>query len=540
MSVRTTVGLSRRPWRLVGAASAIALVLVMAPVSSAAAAPVDPGDLTGQGLTSSDDESGSKATTSRLAQSDPAVLDATGTEQVPLLVKLDYDSVATYSGGVDNLQPTSPATTAQALDENTEAVQQYESYISGVEDAFVNELTATMPNAAVGSRLRTVFGGVSVSVPADQAKDLLKLPGVVAVQADELNQLLTDSSPGFIGAPTVYKALRKKDGTAGDGAIVGVLDSGAWPEHPSFADPGIGAPPAKADGTPRTCNFGDNPLTPDSDVYACNDKLISGEPFLKTYNATYPGAETYANSARDSNGHGTHTATTSAGSPVANAVVLGVDRGAVHGIAPGAHVAVYKVCGADGCFSSDSVSAVEQAIRDGVDVINFSISGGTQPFTDPVELAFFDAYAAGVFVATSAGNDGPLPPPPTTEPWVTTVAASTQQRAFQSTLTVQGVTRPLAPPVLRSPREPQLPAGLGRPLRTAGCAATARRRPVPSPARSLPANAAATPGSTRGTTSVPVALSGWCSTTRAWPTSRPTIIGCQRFTWPTAPSSLSS
>jgi len=104
MSVRTTVGLSRRPWRLVGAASAIALVLVMAPVSSAAAAPVDPGDLTGQGLTSSDDESGSKATTSRLAQSDPAVLDATGTEQVPLLVKLDYDSVATYSGGVDNLQ----------------------------------------------------------------------------------------------------------------------------------------------------------------------------------------------------------------------------------------------------------------------------------------------------------------------------------------------------------------------------------------------------------------------------------------------------
>ena len=197
MSVRTTKGLPRRPWKLVGAASAIALVLAMAPVSSAAAAPVDPGDLTGQGLTSTDDESGSKATTSRLAQSDPAVLEATGTEQVPLLVKLDYDSVATYSGGVDNLQATSPATTAQALDENTEAVQQYESYISGVEDAFVNELTATIPNAAVGSRLRTVFGGIAVSIPADQAKNLLKLPGVVAVQADELNQLLTDSSPGL-------------------------------------------------------------------------------------------------------------------------------------------------------------------------------------------------------------------------------------------------------------------------------------------------------------------------------------------------------
>ena len=287
--------------------------------------------------------------------------------------------------------------------------------------------------------MRTVFGGIAVSIPADQAKNLLKLPGVVAVQADEPNQMLTDSSPDFIGAPTVYKALGKEDGTAGDGAIVGVLDSGAWPEHPSFADPGIGAPPAKADGTPRTCNFGDNPLTPAPDVFVCNDKLISGEPFLDTYNAQNPGAEDYPDSARDSNGHGTHTATTSAGSPVANAVVLGVDRGAVHGIAPGAHVAVYKVCGADGCFPSDSVSAVEQAIRDGVDVINFSISGGTQPFTDPVELAFFDAYAAGVFVAASAGNDGPGASTANhLSPWVTTVAASTQQRAFESTLTVQG------------------------------------------------------------------------------------------------------
>ena len=75
------------------------------------------------------------------------------------------------------------------------------------------------------------------------------------------------------------------------------------------------------------------------------------------------------------------------------------------------------------------------------------------------------------------------------------------------------------------------------PLRTAGCAATRRRRPAPSPARSSPASAAATPGSTRATTSCTVGRSAWCSTTRRWPTSRPTTIGCQRFTWPTAPSS---
>ena len=152
-----------------------------------------------------------------------------------------------------------------------------------------------------------------MSVPADQAKNLLKLPGVVAVQADELNQLLTDSSPDFIGAPTVYKALRKEDGTAGDGAIVGVLDSGAWPEHPSFADPGIGAPPAKADGTPRTCNFGDNPLTPDVGCIRLQRQTDFRRTIPRHLQRQYPGAETYANSARDSNGHGTHTATTSAG-----------------------------------------------------------------------------------------------------------------------------------------------------------------------------------------------------------------------------------
>src|SRR6185436_13776811 len=99
---------------------------------------------------------------------------------------------------------------------------------------------------------------------------------------------------------------------------------------------------------------------------------------------------------------------------------------------PGAWVMEYKVCGPAGCFGSDSSAAVAQAILDGVDVINYSISGGTDPSTDPVELAFLDAYAAGVFVSTSAGNDGPGASTANhLSPWVTTVAASTQSRAFE-------------------------------------------------------------------------------------------------------------
>ena len=179
-----------------------------------------------------------------------------------------------------------------------------------------------------------------------------------------------------------------------------MLDSGAWPEHPSLADQGnLARPPRRFGNTPRPCDFGDNPLTPADDVFVCNNKLIGGQTFLTAYlsNPARAAAEAYK-TARDSNGHGTHTGTTSAGNVLATAPVLGVDRGPISGIAPGAWVSVYKVCGAGGCFSSDSAAAVQQAILDGVDVINFSISGGTNPATDPVELAFLDAYAAGVFV----------------------------------------------------------------------------------------------------------------------------------------------
>ena len=128
-------------------------------------------------------------------------------------------------------------------------------------------------------------------------------------------------------------------------------------------------------------------------------------------------------------------ATTAAGDCVASAVIYGVERGPVCGIAPGARVIQYRVCLAQGCFGSDSVSAVQQAILDGVNVINFSISGGAQPYSDAVELAFLDAVHAEISVNASAGNAGPGAA--TSDhggPWVTTVGASTGPREFGSIL----------------------------------------------------------------------------------------------------------
>ncbi len=140
-------------------------------------------------------------------------------------------------------------------------------------------------------------------------------------------------------------------------------------------------------------------------------------------------------SARDADGHGTHTASTAAGSPVASAPLFGIERGPINGIAPGAHVIMYRVCLDQGCFQSDSVAAIEQAILDGVDVINFSIGGGASPFSDPVELAFLEAYAAGITVNASAGNAGPgAGTADHGGPWVNTVGASTSNRHFLTTL----------------------------------------------------------------------------------------------------------
>ena len=197
---------------------------------------------------------------------------------------------------------------------------------------------------------------------------------------------------------------------AGEGQIVGVLDTGIWPEHPMLRDTGMPKPA----GGPWACQFGDGTDPVLGAPFTCNNKLIGAYAFLDTNLAINGGAPgeycdntTDECSARDSDGHGTHTSTTAAGDRVAHANLLGVDRGPISGIAPGASVIMYRVCLVNGCYSSDSVAAVQQAIEDGVDVINFSIGGGANPYSDPVELAFLDAYAANINVNASAGNDGP-------------------------------------------------------------------------------------------------------------------------------------
>ena len=561
------------------------------------AAPVDAKDLTATAVNADSTYEAPASNSGQLAESDQALLNRTDSADVDVMVKLDYDAAASYDGSIAGLPATSPRVTGEELTGDSPAEQSYQDYTDELDAQFRSHLAAEVPGAVAGTSLSTVYGGVAVRLPADQAKDLLDIPGVAAVQTDVLlqpadqdadagttqsptagpaadapaadsaavtttsqpasdlpasdqsgadqsgadqpdstpaadattagdpvtsetsaaagpttetpvdptqtdqpqtaqtstaqpqsdqneptvagsvepddtaatadqptsEQSTSDSaegetdgggqggggqgggggstkaipeSPQFIGASTLWNRLGGQP-MAGRGVIFADIDTGIWPEHPMLADnKRLGTPPAAPSGQPRTCFFGDNPLTPAVDVFRCNSKVIGGQPFLATYNSKWKD-QVYPDSARDSAGHGTHTTTTAAGNAVTSCADLrhrprpdqrrGSGRlGAlVQGVR---HRGVLRLGLGRGHPAGDS------GRRQRHQLLHLRWHG---PLPDVAEMAMLDAYNAGVFVATSAGNDGPGSG--TTghyAPWVTTVAASTQIRQYTSTLTL--------------------------------------------------------------------------------------------------------
>ncbi len=277
--------------------------------------------------------------------------------------------------------------------------------------------------------------GFSALVSHSEAQAMANRDDVLAVYPDELRQPTTDSSPEFLGFTDPAGVWQT--GYDGEGVVIGIIDSGIWPEHASFADDGsYSAPPITLDDSVQSaCDFGNTAHNAEDAPFTCNDKLIGARQMLATYRALIGAAPFEYDSARDDNGHGTHTASTSGGNHGVQASIFGIDRGIVSGIAPRAHIVAYKGLGTLGGFGSDLAAAIDQAVYDGVDVINYSIGSGSYA-VGPDDVAFLFAADAGVFVATSAGNSGPGTATlgsPSSVPWLTTVGASTQARTFQGT-----------------------------------------------------------------------------------------------------------
>ena len=300
-----------------------------------------------------------------------------------MIVKLDYDPAAVYAGGLAGFKATSPSVTGRSLDRSAAAVGKYQTYVKGFEAQATRAIRGTgarsADRAVVPARVRR-----ALDAPAGEpGRQLLETPGVAAVQRDALEEPLAVQEPfESIGASAVWPSLGGTD-HAGEGVLVANLDTGVWPESPMLEDKGLPAPPQ-----PYGCQFGVSGQVNDA-TFACNHKLVGAYAFTDTYTTVFtpqpdeycldtPGSGPWLCSARDADGHGTHTLTTAAGDFVDSAPMLGIDRGPTSGLAPGAWVIAYRVCLDRGCFQSDSVAAVNQAIADGVDVLNFSISGGRE------------------------------------------------------------------------------------------------------------------------------------------------------------------
>ncbi len=346
------------------------------------------------------------------------------------VVLMESAPAVAYEGDEPGLARTAPRGSG---DLNPDA-RRVRRYVAHLEQQHREALAdADVARSAISVNYAFALNGFAAGLSEDEAERVAKQDGVVAVLADELRQPQTDNSPEFLGLDKPWGPWAR--GYDGEGVTVGVIDSGIWPEHPSFADDGsYPEPTGVADGLP--CEFGTTPGNPDDADFTCNNKLIGARDMTTVY-AEVVGGELY-DSARDADGHGTHTASTAAGNAGVDAEVLGVDRGTVSGIAPRAHVIAYKALGELGGFTSDLAGAIDQAVADGVDVINYSIGGGAGS-VGADDLAFLFANDAGVFVATSAGNSGPGPETvgsPGVWPWLTTVGASTQNRTFEGAVTL--------------------------------------------------------------------------------------------------------
>ena len=360
------------------------------------------------------------------------------------IVTLTGKPIATYGGEVKGLGATRPSK-GERVDVTTGRAQRYRDYLKRQQ---VN--AAERVGAKPLKHYAVSLNGFATKLTPEQVRTLQGAPGVLSVTEDRPRKLNNDKKPldflKLTGSQGVWAALGGKK-SAGRGVVVGIVDSGYWPESKSFAGGTLGTagPTAadpfrpyragknkivmrKADGHKftGTCQAGDS-FTGNE----CNTKVIGARYFSSTYESR-TSAERHTDflSPRDGHGHGTHVASIAAGKAGVAASVGGRSFGTISGVAPAAKLAIYKVAFTSSTddepaiYTGDALAAIDAAIADGVDVINYSVSG-SDAVDDPVDLAFLSAASAGIFVATSAGNGGPGASTLNhVTPWVTTVAAS--------------------------------------------------------------------------------------------------------------------
>lgn len=392
------------------------------------------------------------------------------------IVQLRAPSAADYHATLtQKLAPTTFAAPGQEqtrvkLEKGSAAMQSYAARLEQDQGLVLQK---------AGGGVRQIYSykyglnGFAAKMSIAQAQKLEGLPEVLNVWEDEVRPLATRHSPGFLGLFDGETGLRSQRELDGSGIIIGVIDSGITPEHPSLQDS------RKAD-RPRACRsswsettllgkwlcgrYDDLPdvvaFDPPEDwsgscetgvefaASDCNNKVIGARWFIEGAENTGPIDENEFRSPRDADGHGTHTATTAAGNR-ASASIFGTRIGDIEGIAPKARIAVYKACWIRpgetraSCNTSDLAHAIDAAVADGVDIINYSVGNSKRELVAADDVALMAAAKAGVVAVVAAGNEGPglhTIGSPAGGPWVITAAASS--RTGESSVEAMQISAP--------------------------------------------------------------------------------------------------
>ncbi|MCF6299674.1 MAG: S8 family serine peptidase [Proteobacteria bacterium] len=360
------------------------------------------------------------------------------------IIRFKEPAVAGYRG-IGQLAAI-PRNADNSIQTNAPATQSYVAHLKTQQNTFLSSVSGSLGrNIAASMSYQYAYNGMTVYLAANEVFMVNSFNQVAEIMLDKDYFLDTDAGPLLIGADNVWTGTTPAAGSAfGEGVVIGTLDSGINFDHPSFADIG-------GDNYDHTNPLGsgnylgvcDSANTDQFDAaYTCNDKLIGGYDFV---NALVPPGGTDIPGPEDEDGHGSHVASTSGGNVVNSAEINGVTGIKISGVAPHVNIVMFDVCytAANGralCSGAASLAAVDQALADGiVDIINFSISGGVSPWTDPVSQAFLNATDSGIFVATSAGNSGPGSGTlGHVEPWTSSSGASTHNRRFSNDVNITG------------------------------------------------------------------------------------------------------
>jgi subtilisin family serine protease len=356
------------------------------------------------------------------------------------IVRMVELPVVAYEGGIAGFAATKPARGSK-IDPDDQNVVRYAGYL----DSRHNDVLGKVGGNKVYD-YRYTFNGFAARMTPGQVARAKADPGVLTVEKAVEVTMDTATTPAFLGLLDGTEGLWTARNIKGENVVIGVIDSGIWPESKSFSDrAGFTSTGQRVyenlPGFKGKCVSAETVTDGSWDANLCNRKLVAAQFFCASRGCDGVLEHEFL-SPRDYNGHGTHTASTAGGNQGVPTTGAASVFGSVNGIAPRARVAAYKVCwdnGAGGCGANtgDSVAAIDRAVADGVDVINYSISGTQTNYLDSVEVAYLFAADAGVFVATSAGNSGPTASTVAhISPWLASVAAGTHNRDGTTTITL--------------------------------------------------------------------------------------------------------